>query len=418
MATRYAAYPNIIWHMGSDGLWVYPDDFTTMADAFFHGIRDAEGSTHRLILCEPNEGGSGKAMFKDLEGTSPTGYQWLHLDILDHYRYTSNSVESFEGNYTDASPYPVWDCEPPYKGATFYTGDYPQQLRERNYAVHIEGGCGINYGDEAFWPFSYGGTFVGGGTPWVPVLTSTETTQAGYCWSFVQTHCRETSFAPSNWVTTGMGSGDTKAAAGNSDTVALAYFPNSRTIVVDTTVIAGTGNVRLRWFDPTNNTYTVISLSEAQNASRSVTHPGNNSVGLQDWILVVSTSGDQTWSGSNATVTVTGQTSAFIPGAQTWTGSLGTMVMVSAGGNFGTSGSVSWFSFPGPTMLMTGQSGLFVPSASPQTWPSTSGTVLIVGQTSGVIVQDLKVKAGATQVTRVYIGGTLITRIYLGSTQL
>jgi hypothetical protein len=69
-------------------------------------------------------------------------------------------------------------------------------------------------------------------------------------------------------------------------------------------------------------------------------------------------------------------------------------------------------------MTMIGSSGLFVPSAAPQTWPSTGATVLIAGTSSGAVVQALHIKVGATQVTKVYIGSTQITRVYLGSTLL
>jgi hypothetical protein len=147
----------------------------------------------------------------------------------------------------------------------------------------------MNWGHENLWPFGKTGLFSEGIT-YTQVLTHSATLDAGRVFGLCKLYCRVTDWAPtSSFVTTGEGTTTSKAAIGACSTAALAYFPNSRTIVVDTTIITGTANVRLRWFDPTNGAYTTIAASEAQNASRSVTHPGNstNSAGASDYILVV-----------------------------------------------------------------------------------------------------------------------------------
>jgi hypothetical protein len=89
------------------------------------------------------------------------------------------------------------------------------------------------------------------------------------------------------FLTTGVGSGDTKAASGFSATQAAVYFPTSRTIVVDTTVLAGSGNVRLRWYDPTTGTFSEIFASRPQQAESITYNGGTHGDGTTDWVLVV-----------------------------------------------------------------------------------------------------------------------------------
>ena len=154
----------------------------------------------------------------------------------------------------------------------------------------IRGGVGTDYGDESWWTFGKLGLFVTG-INWDQVVTETETIQAMYCWDLLELYCADATWVPDSSAVNaaGLGSGDTKAAAGRSDGAMLVYFPSSRTgMTVNTLLVAGNGNVRLRWFDPTLNTYSTIALSEAQVAARSVSFPATvHQDGSTDWILVV-----------------------------------------------------------------------------------------------------------------------------------
>ena len=53
VATRYAGYPNIVWHVMGDFGWSYNQGPGLALDALFHGIKDTEGTSHRLIIAEP-----------------------------------------------------------------------------------------------------------------------------------------------------------------------------------------------------------------------------------------------------------------------------------------------------------------------------------------------------------------------------
>ena len=290
LATRYSAYRNIVWHvMGDDG-WSSFDTIGQRLDQVFRGITDARTPPRGLIVAEPYLGGNGLGMFISQEGTSPTGYQWLHLSANSIYDYNSNAVEIFDNIWDDISTYPVYDCEPPYIGATHYTGIRPQQFRERNYTNVIRGGIGTNYGDESWWTFGKLGLFVTG-ISWDQVVNQPETIQAMYCWDLLEAHCADPTWVPDSTIVNAAGLlfGDTKAAAGRGDRAMLVYFPSARTgITVNTSLMAGTGNVRLRWFDPTANTFSTIAASEAQTPVRALTYPATTHTdGSTDFILVV-----------------------------------------------------------------------------------------------------------------------------------
>jgi hypothetical protein len=290
LATRYASYRNIVWHVMGDFVWYYNQGPAVALDALFHGIRDTEGANHRLIISEPTQGQGVTGYQQFIAEEGPSGYQWFKQSANPLYNYGDNAVTQFDAIYnkTRAISYPVWDSEPPYVNAPHYSGNSNQQLRERNYATFIRGGVGINFGHEKWWPFGKTGIY-DGGSGWLIILTQAPQIQAGHAWSILDEYVAATTWVPDNgsFLKTGLGSGDTKAASGYSATSALVYFPSRRAVIVNTTVIAGTGNIRLRWYDPTAGTYTTISASEAETARRSVSYPSAHSDGTNDWVLVV-----------------------------------------------------------------------------------------------------------------------------------
>jgi hypothetical protein len=322
VATRYAAYRNIVWHLEGDVEFNAVDPIGQRVDYYHRGIKDVEGSTNRLIAAEPYGTLTCYEQFISQEGTSPTGYEWFHVDLNNTYRIAPGdtdpaswlrSAEVMELAWagSDGSTSEAFWCDEPYyaHNTTFSSVD-DQQIRERLYATFLEGGCGINFGDEWWWPCGAPGLFSGAPSNWLTdTLAAATTAQAGYCWTLADTYVKDAAWAPtSSFVTTGAGSGDTKAAVGTKGTAAVAYFPDNRTVAVDTTIIAGTGNVRLRWLDPVLGTYSTIAASEAQTTGRSVTLPAAHADSTRDYLLVV----DSVVSTGGAFVGTTPITAAYI----------------------------------------------------------------------------------------------------------
>jgi len=290
LATRYASYPNIIWHVMGDFEWSSSQAPAPQLDAMFHGIRDAEGSTHRLIIAEGGNGTSnGNTGFRQfISGEGSSGYQWFRQSADTVYHYGANAADQFDAVWGNTTTYAVMDIEPPYVNAPHYPGNRNQQLRERNFATFIRGGIGINFGHEKWWPFGKDGIY-DGGPGWLGILSEVPQLQAKHAWTLVDSFVSNSTWArdSGSFLKTGLGSGDTKAASGFSSTSAVVYFPSSRSIVVDTTAIASAGNVQLRWYDPTTGSYTTISASEPKTATRSISYPAAHSDGSNDWVLVV-----------------------------------------------------------------------------------------------------------------------------------
>lgn len=298
VAARYAAVPNIVWHVMGDQGWDPTNAIGQRVDAFFQGVRSTEGGTPRLICAEPYNGGTSNQMYisKQADKGYSGGYQYLKLNANSPYNYGSNAAEIIDSGYNEsgATTYPVWDCEPPYVGADHYAGtaaQQRQQFRERNYAGVLRGGVGENWGHESWWPFGYPGLYSPPET-WQQVMTAVEAFEAQYGWDLLDVYCTDPTFAPDDVsISTGTGAGDTKAAIGRGANALVVYFPTTRTVVVNTTLMTGTGNVRLQWYDPTTASFALISASEAQTTSRTVTYPSSRADGSSDYVLVVDLAG-------------------------------------------------------------------------------------------------------------------------------
>jgi hypothetical protein len=288
VATRYAAYPNIVWHVMGDFKWRYNEGPALGLDAVFHGIRDAEGSGHRLIIAEPANGSTSFDQFISAEGAN--GYKWFKQSADTVYQYGSSSVEQFDKVYnrTASATYPVVDIEPPYVNAPHYKDQQLQELRERNYATFIRGGAGINFGHEKWWPHGVTGLF-DGGPGWLGILGQPPQLEAKYAWVLLDAYVADPAWKPDpgTFLKSGLGSGDDQAASGYSSRAALIYFPTGRPITIDTTKIPSGSKIRLQWYDPTTGSYTPIASSEAKSSGRSLPYPSKpHADGFNDWVLV------------------------------------------------------------------------------------------------------------------------------------
>jgi hypothetical protein len=289
VATRYASYSNIVWHVMGDFKWHYNEGPALGLDSVFHGIRDAEGSNHRLIIAEPANGSTSYEQFIAAEGVN--GYRWFKQSADTIYHYGSSSTEQFDKVFHRPGPamYPVVDIEPPYVNAPHYKDQQNQELRERNYATFIRGGAGINFGHEKWWPFGVTGLF-DGGPGWLNILNEAPQLNAKHAWTILDAYVTDATwiFDAGDFLKSGLGSGDDQAASGYSSHAALVYFPTSRPVIIDTTKIARGSKVQLRWYDPTSGNYTMIAASEAKTANRPLSYPsGRHADGFNDWVLVV-----------------------------------------------------------------------------------------------------------------------------------
>lgn len=418
LATRYLASPNIVWHTMLDWSPTPTNDYGLRVEAFFQGINSVEDSARPVRWMEPDNGATtysqGWLLYGESKFSSNTVYQ-----------YHDDSTVRFDAvwNESGATTVPVMDCEPPYVGAPHYGGNQRQQLRERTWSVFLRGGWGINFGHEDYWSFG-GAKLYGGEWTWNQVLdNSVEVVQQSYIFPVLDTYARNSSWVPTDsFVTTGIGSGDTKGASGTSGTAAIVYFPDSRTVTVDTTILNGSGNVRLRWYDPYTGGYTTIAASETQQSGRSISYPSAHGDGTNDWVLVVDlVSGQSDITGTSGIVTVIAGT-GVITGNASVTGTSATVTVIAGTGQIGTAGNITGISATviviAGTGAITGNSNIIGTSATVNIVAGTgtisvnitgTGTVVSVIAGTGTITGNTNV-TGTSAIVAVTAGvGTIIT---------
>jgi hypothetical protein len=300
VATRYAKYPNIVWHvMFDDGPPNVSPTTYSRINALFRGIDKTEGASARPVRwSEPNNLSSIYSQL--IKPDAVPNFAPSMNGFYDNWSAGDagpNAVELVEASWNEAgaSKLPTGDVETAYDASPYIdVGNPGQQLRERAYSVFLEGGSYMNYSHEDWWPFGAKGWVASTeGLDWQQVPDHVHTVEAQHVWQLIDTYVADRSWKPDDgsFLTDGVGSGDDKAAAGRSDTAALVYVPSARDLVVDTTVIAASDRVRLRWYDPTTGAYTEISASEPPRSDRAVSAPPAHRDGTTDWVLVVDRAG-------------------------------------------------------------------------------------------------------------------------------
>ncbi len=281
LGTRYRNRPNLVWvGGGDDGM-----NATTRPrwDAFFTGVAST-GDNH-LRTYHGGVGAAGNA-------TANTA-TWFDVDNVYSYAEADAQMETIAaGNWSVTPTRPSFFVEGRYEYMNGVVPTTRQLLRRQIYAPTLMGSlAGWIWGNDPIWHFN-GYTVASAPAAydtWQEALNSPSTADVVKAVAFWATTTGWPTLAPdltNTYLTTGKGSGNTVAAAAYSTTLGIVYLPAARTITVDLTKHSGIPTARLRWFDPVAGTYTPIGAF-ATTSSRTVTHPGTNSGGDQDWLLVV-----------------------------------------------------------------------------------------------------------------------------------
>jgi hypothetical protein len=265
LGQRYASFDNVLWMHGNDYQdWGPEADQYTTAVAL--GIKDYDG--RHLQTVELN-------FFVSSSTDDPAWHSIIDLNAA-YSAYDPVHVEVLK-DY-NRGDFPVFLAESGYE---FEASD-PRTIRGQAYEALLSGATGHLYGNHYTWPFLDG---------WRDVLESPGALQIGYYAALVQ---------PRRWydlvpdqdhalVTAGLGDFGAQeyvTAARTSDgTLALVYVPTTRTITVDLGRMAGP--TAARWYDPTSGTFVTVSDSLANDGAFDFTTPDVNTVGAEDWVLVL-----------------------------------------------------------------------------------------------------------------------------------
>jgi hypothetical protein len=275
LGARYntAAFPNIIWVGGGDRRAPIP----SRADALQYGIYTAGGNQlHTYHNDRYHPGFDERAYY-------PNGTTWLRLNNV--YTDDGSSGQTIYGHcateYARSGPHPFFLIE------DWYADEHSMTdigvIVEKWQAI-CSGACGVNIGTYAIWTFLSGYASELSSTANVGMTRLAALCAAYPWWTLVPRQ-------DASLVTSPLGSNTSRIcpalgtyASGRfafilvptatSPTIAMANFTQSA--------------VRARWYDPVSGASATVSGSPFSNTgSRSIPHPGNNSIGSPAWVLVM-----------------------------------------------------------------------------------------------------------------------------------
>ncbi len=309
----FKKYPNVMWTWGAD--WHFTSDVEARdrLHKVAQGIKDA-GSA-QLILGDWGIPGVDQGL-----ATIQDGFQ-TYMDLESVYAYTNNGdivgtsragysykPSSAGGDGRALPALPVYMKETGYEGEANPSGT-AAAVRWYGWTA-ILNGCttGYWYGHRDVWDFAYAtGGYTGAGlfppyTAWTTSINSQgaqdmarlATLLGGMAWHKLVPSGTAAPFIgraliPGNDTSAG---GSISAAQVADGSLLLAYVPSTGTGAQSFTVDPRSlsGPVRVRWWDPTNGSFTGGGAIQST-ATQLLTTPGTNAGGENDWLLVLDVTG-------------------------------------------------------------------------------------------------------------------------------
>lgn len=272
LATRY---PYCLWVLGGDN----ERDGTARAQQWniVTGIRSVNASA---IVTAHGSRGNIPYDYWGAGGDNLTGFNVSNI----YTRYSDNNeYDKAASAYADGLPF--FNIENQYDEDASPAWQRVWMFRQV-YASILSGACGYVYGNSLLWGFGY------------PDHTAAEDLADHLSTQGVTDLMRAKTFFASypvnklvpktdtSLVTTSLGTGDSRvcpALSSDSD-FALVWKKNSSSIAVDMSNFVQS-SVRVRWFDPTDGSYTAVDTF-SNSGTQEIAHPGNNANGSLEWVLV------------------------------------------------------------------------------------------------------------------------------------
>ena len=277
LASRFASSQNIIWMLGHDRV---PTPKFKAASRLIASRLQA-GTDHMVIQGGWNDGGRNSTGDTDWNGVAGAD---ITTDFDTVYVYDED---------TAAATATAWVS----KANIFLEGKYEQEqaqgvgdqtLREQMWEAFLNGASASFLGNNPRWHFDSGREIYPYSGTWEQSLTNPTynkgTVHAGHMADFIASLTGVLDTVPdtsSTFVRAGTAFGRFDPALG------VVYAEGTAPITLDTTELAGTSNVRIRRFDPTNGSFTIVAASEPQSSSRVIDHPGANAAGGNDYVYTI-----------------------------------------------------------------------------------------------------------------------------------
>jgi hypothetical protein len=287
---RYADVPNVVYQIGGDTTFDPASDLGRRYAAMANGIVAADATKVMTVMTGPDRWSS--AMWDP---------GWLDFEAV----YENDSADLSWLDLWGSTSRPLVYAEPSYEGSRFVDAGWSRWYGRRVLYVSFGFGyTGVIPGNCLRWHFGEDPLGVGcsswGSASWADTLVDRSGVR-GPDGGPADRHAHDTqrfvelveglpwpSMVPDTggvFLTQGRGDGVDRASARVGGGVGYVYVPSARDVTVATTTVGGV--VSLRWHDPTTGEVVVISTSETAVNGRVVSHPGPNSAGDNDWVLLV-----------------------------------------------------------------------------------------------------------------------------------
>ncbi len=281
LGKRYSKY-NIIWEHCGD--W-NPAHKTEAILALIQGIR--ETAPKQLHTCHPRSPHSAADVLPD---------KFVDLNLTYTYRPDAKDVGLPQYHVYDRSrrDYNRFPAKPFYLGESDYEspyGDIPTQLLRRlSFWSILSGSTGFSYGHYFSCVNSKG---------WKDILNAKGAEDMRHVKDVFLRH-NWVNLIPDqkhSWVISGYGTYNGTTKPGGDDYVTAAYTPDGRLLMayvpVGNTLSVDlrrfSGEVNVKWFDPTNGSYSSIGKFSNHSIEK-FSIPGENQDGDRDWVFIAETS--------------------------------------------------------------------------------------------------------------------------------
>lgn len=274
IGARYADYTNIAWMSGNDFQnWGATHDPCPTAIA--EGIRTSAPTHLQTVQLDYfNSGSLDDATWEPL------------IDLNASYAYAPQYLQLLT-DYNRANFIPNFMVEGSYEGEQNSPGDTPfgdpLEIRRQLYYSVTSGATGCFYGEHNT------SRLLSGWEDWLGAPNAPGADHVGIFATWVQTVAwhelipdQANDLLTSSFGTSGTTNYATAALNAAGD-LAVIYIPFSTNVHTDLTQMSG--SVTAQWFDPTNGAYT--SAGSGLTGAHTFTHPGNNSGGDPDRVLIL-----------------------------------------------------------------------------------------------------------------------------------
>ncbi len=360
IATRYKNQKNLVWMMGGD-MGTAPRAFNTaqtaVETALFNGVKNVAGKQSIYFSAEWESESIGTDQVNLGASMTLNGvYSWTGRVAYNGRRAYAHSPvqpaflleEPYDEEGPDANPFGTGTVNP----------SSTQPVRRFQWWGWLSTIGGYISGNGYVWPFNPG---------WQSHLDTQGTRDMTRLNAFVNS-IPWYNLVPSGLggmralVTAGGGTAATNAdfstyvaaAATPDGKLLVAYIPPAHNGSITVDMSAMSGLVRARWFDPTSAAYSGTQTGLANSGLHPFNPPGNNSVGQNDWVLVLDVPDN-----TNPNLRITGPTTS-----PALTNTTGTINLAGTVSDNTALGQVVWSDNRGGGGPVTGTSSWSVPGVT------------------------------------------------------